>query len=152
MSEFPVLSQWEAYLESRVPSPIKNRLIQVDNEFTLSELKDMLQILGSHIATLVAIAGKQQAECHLLKETFKKSMSRALANHRSEATQVTIKEAEVLEASEVLQLIKDDQLESEACFMFTKSWVDAYEDAYTSISRIVSVELGEASLQTGRHP
>ena len=145
------LEQFAAQLEELVPNPVKRRLINTEHEYTALELKDLLQMLGSHLATLTAVAGKLEAECHLLKETFKKDMSMALARNATSATQVAIKEGEILVINKELQQIKYMQIESEAFFLLVKSWRNAYDDAYTSISRIVTLEIGEISLQTSRN-
>lgn len=145
------LEQFEAHLEGLVPNPVKRRLINVEREYSALELKDLLQVLGSHLATLTTIAGKLEAECHLIKETYKKGMAMAMASQSSTATQVAVREAEVLCGSVPLQQLKDQQIDSEAFYIMTKSWRNAYEDAYNAISRIVTLEIGEISLQTSRN-
>jgi hypothetical protein len=75
----------------------------------------------------------------------------SVATTKVEASSVSGKEALVLADNETFREIRKMQIENEAILLCLKGWREAYEAAYTSISRIVSLEIGEVSLQTGRH-
>lgn len=145
------VDKFEEDLGKLVPNPRYQRLIQIEREYTPTELSDLLQQFGSYLATLHATEGKIESECHLLKEGYKTGMSVAVAKTETSATTLAGKEAEVLVGNEGFREIRKMQIENEAILVTIKGWRLAYEAAYASISRIISLAIGEVTLQTGRH-
>jgi hypothetical protein len=137
-------------LISRVPDPTEHQLIRTDYEYSMTELKDLLQILGAHLSTLTALVGEIEADLHIMAEGFKLGMQTGLADYKGDATQVSVKQSEVMVGDSQLSRIKEYEIEIEACFILAKSWRKSYEDAYTTVSRIGSFDMSEAALQ-GRH-
>lgn len=137
-------------LISRVPDPTEHQLIRTDYEYSMTELKDLLQILGAHLSTLTALVGEIEADHHIMSEGFKLGMQKGLAEYTGEATQVSVKQSEVIVGDSGLAKVKEYEIEIEACLILARSWRKSYEDAYTTVSRIGSFDMSEASLQ-GRH-
>lgn len=148
---FKKIDEFEADLEKMVPHPVKSRLIDIDKEYLPSELSDLLQKFGSYLAILHHTEGVIEAQCHALKEGFKTGLSVATARHESKATAVTAKEAEVLAGNELLKQTRRLQINNEACLIIVKSWRQSYEQAFATASRLVTLMLGEAQLQTTRY-
>ena len=142
---------FEKDLEQMVANPAAQRLINIDVEYTPTELRDLLQHFGSYLATLDALQGKMEAECHLLQKGLKTGIAVSIASKKPKTGTISGDEAEILLASANLRSLKKMEIENEACLLLLKGWIKAYTDAYTAVSRIISIELGEVSLQTGRH-
>lgn len=150
---FRKIDEFEADLEKMVPHPVKQRLIDIDKEYTPTELSDLLQKFGSYLAILHHTEGVVEAQCHALKEGFKTGLSVATAKYesKSKTTAVTAKEAEVLAGNELLKQTRRLQIDNEACLIIVKSWRQSYEQAFATASRLVTLMLGEAQLQTSRY-
>lgn len=144
------LDQIELSLEQHMPNPSKIALIE-EREYTPTELQDLLQKLGGHLATLHTLLGKNYATAHSLKEGFKGAIRVGMVDMETKETTIAGKEAELMAHSELLRQTKRIEIQSEASISLLKGWVDAYETAWQTISRIITLRMGEASLSTGRH-
>lgn len=151
-SVFHSMDEFEEELEKEVPNPSKTRQIDINKEYTPTELRDLLQHFGSYLSTLHRIEARVEAQAHALKSGFNTAMAVAAARSQSKSTTVSAREAEVLVGNELLKQTRRMQIDQEAMHILIKGWVASYEAAYTAISRIISIELGEVALQTGRHP
>lgn len=140
---------FERDLAKMVPNPRQQRLLDLDKDYTEYELQGLLQKFGSYLATLDSMEGKMESECHLLKEGLKSGVAVLAAKSESKEKTITAREAEVLADSSGLRVIRKWQIENEACLLALKGWRRAYEDAYAATSRIISLRVGELSLQTG---
>lgn len=145
------LQEFRTKLAERVPDPSVHQLIRTDYEYSLTELKDLLQILGAHLSTLTSIVGQVEADHHIMTEGFKSGMQIGIAEYKGEASQVSVRQGEVFAGSSTLKGVKELEIETEACLILAKSWRKSYEDAYTTVSRIGSFDMTEAALQTSRH-
>lgn len=148
---FKRLDEFELDLEKLVPNPGKQRLIDLDHEYTPAELRELLQRFGSYLASLHNLEGKIEGQCHALREGFKNGIAIAVANSESKTSTITGKEAEVLASNELFKQTKRMQIDHEATLLVIKGWRQAYEQAWATVSRIISLNLGEVQLQTGRH-
>lgn len=149
---FKDIDEIEIDLEKLMVHPGKERLIEIGKEYNPTELRDMLQTFGSNVSTLHVIEGKISGHCHGLREGFKTGMAIAIARLDSKAATITAKENEILDKQELFRDTKKLQIKNEACLELVQGWRKAYENAWSTVSRIISLEIGEASLQTGRHP
>lgn len=141
----------EKSLETFMPNPAKTLLIE-EREYTPTELQDLLQKLGSHLATLHSLLGKNYATAHALKEGFNGAVKVGIAQLEGSKTRtVKDKEGQLMAGNELLRQTKRMQIQSDSVAIMLKGWVDSYEIAWQTISRIITLKMGEASLQTGRH-
>ena len=150
MRTFDKLDAFEADLEKMMPNPGKVRLIDINKEYSPTELQDMLQHFGSYLATLHWNVAMIEAQTHALKESLKTGLQVRVVGADPKLT-VSAREAEVLAGDELLRDTRRLQIDNESVLILAKGWLSAYEAAYAAISRIVSLTIGEASLQTGRH-
>lgn len=144
------VDDFEAGLEKLVVNPRKERILPIDREYTPVELRDMLQRFGSSLAILSSMEGKIESECHLLKEGLKTSTAITVVKEKPKTGSVSGDEAFVLEGSEALRHIRKLQIYNESVLLALKGWRRAYDDAYVSVSRMISIQIGELTLQTGR--
>lgn len=151
-SVFQQLDQYEVELAALVPNPSNTNLIELNREYTPTELQDLLQKYGSYLSTIHYIEGKLEAQCHAIKESFKTGVSVAMAESELSATSVTGKEAEVVAGSEIFRETRKLQIANESQLLLLKGWRESYETAWNTISRIITLRMGEAGLSTGRHP
>lgn len=149
---FKDIDDYEREIGKIIPDPVKNPLIQTDHEYTPTELSDMLQQLGSYLSILYAHESKVEAHCNALREGFKTGLQVAMARYETESKTVKGQEAEILSGNELFLQTKRMEIKDESILLVISGWRKAYEQAYATISRIVSLRIGEVSLQTGRHP
>lgn len=129
-------------LEKIAPNPTKYRLIDLNKEYTPQELRDLLQKFGSYLSSIHPIEARIEAECHAIKEGLKTGLSIAVARAEKEGT-VKDREAHILSTNEALKKTRMLQIDNESSLIIVQGWRKAYEAAYTCVSRIVTLELGE---------
>lgn len=145
------IEEFETKLKLICPSPNEVRLLELGKEYTNPELRALLQTFGSYLASLRALQGKISAEGNMLKKALKTGMAMATLAQHPEGSTVAEKEAKLLNDNVQLMHVRKMQIKSEMYLDIIKGWVDAYDDAYTAVSRIVSLQLGDESLATARH-
>lgn len=150
-SVYKKLDEFEKDLAQMVPNPGEYRLLKLEGEYTPVELSDMLQHFGSYLANLHYMEAMIEAQCHGLKEGFKTGLQVAMASSESEAKTVAAREGEVLANNELLKENRRNQINQEACLILIKGWREAYEIAWQTVSRIITLRQSELVLQTGRY-
>lgn len=152
-SVFHKLEDFEAELEQLIPNPHKQRLIDLDTEYTPEDLENMLQKFGSYLASLHHTEGMLEAQCHALKQGLKTGMDIAIAQNSTinKIPTVSGRETAMLSGQEVFRDTRKMQIEFESTLLLVKGWRNAYEQAWTTTSRIISLRIGEAGLQTSRY-
>lgn len=133
-------------LEKIAPNPAANRLLSLDHEYTMVEIRDLLQHFGSYLASLIAIQGRIEAEQTIISKALKIGIGIAILEPEIKSSSITGKEAELLSKNEDFAGLKRLEIKNEARLTLVKSWVKAYEAAYTAASRIFSVDSTEATL------
>lgn len=139
------LEQFTKYMEQRVPNPVTSILIDINHEYTMIELRSLLQQFSSHLATLCGIQGQVEAEYTLIKKGLKTGLDVASLGDETKST-VTEKEAKLISSNDEFARWKRIEIFMEGNLIQVKSWVKAYEAAYTGASRIFSVDSVEANL------
>lgn len=150
-STFKKLDDVELDLERLMPNPGKVRLLDLEVEYSPYELRELLQRFGSYLATLHHMESLIEAQGHALKEGFNNGMKVAMAQTTSKETTVTGKESEILASNEVFKHTKRMQIDHEATLLLVKGWRQSYEQAWSTVSRLMSLVIGEAQLQTNRY-
>lgn len=149
-SVFDEMDSVEASLEKEMLNPAKARLINHNQEYTGAELRAQLQYLGSCLSVLHATVAKTEAQGYALDESFKMGMKVAIKDVAGPT--LAERESTVLTQNEVFRKTKKMGINHEALLILLKGWVKAYEAAYTAISRMLSMDLGEMGMQTSRLP
>lgn len=149
-SVFKHLDDLEEDLAKQIPNPGKVRLIELDREYLPSELRDLLQRFGSYLANLNHIEAMVEAQNHALKEGLKTAMSVAMAKSESTAKTVSGVEADVMASNELLRDTRKMQIDHEATLILIRGWRTAYEQAHQTVSRLITLAIGEVQLQTNR--
>lgn len=142
------LDEFEADLERMMPHPGKVRLLDLDREYTPTELRDLLQRFGSYLSNLHHLEAMIEAQGHALRESYKVSMGVAIRD--LEAGTLRDREAEVLSGSETFKQTKRMEIEHQSTLTLIKGWRVAYEQAWSTVSRLISLTIGEVQLQTSR--
>lgn len=148
---FKSLDEFVEYLKRFVPDPSEERLVAIDKEYNPIELQDLLQKFGSCLSILYREEGILEAHCVALKESYKAGISVAIAQSESKATTHIGKESEILAENNTFRNTRKLQIVAESQLELIKGWRHSYEWAWDTISRIISLRLGEASIATGRH-
>lgn len=143
------LKSFEEQLAMIVPDPNRERLLELNREYTPDELKALLQKFSSYLASLDAWEGRLEAECHILRKGLATGIAVASARLDSKDKTVSGREAEVLSENEGLRQCKILEIESGANLLIIQGWRKAYSDAYVGVSRIVSLVMGEMDLTPG---
>lgn len=138
-------------LEKIAPNPTKYRLIDLDKEYTPQELRDLLQKFGSYLSSIHPIEARIEAECHAIKEGLKTGLSIAVVKEEKNGT-IKDREAYVLSINEALKKTRMLQIDNESSLIIVQGWRKAYEAAYTCVSRIITLELGEMQFADSRTP
>lgn len=148
---FKKLDEIEADLEKIMPNPGKGLLIDINHEYTPLELRDLLQRFGAFLSTLNHTEGLIEAQCHTLKEGFKTGLSVAMSTRESKETSISGREAEVLASSDLLKTNRRMQIDNEATLLLIQGWRKAYEAAYQTASRLVTLFIGESQMTSDRY-
>lgn len=149
-STFKTLDEFEAELDKLVPNPANTRQIELDQEYTPEELRNLLQHFGSYLTTLNGLEARAEAQCHALKEGFNTGIKIAVANAADKKGTVSAREGDVLAASDLFKHTKRMQIDNESVLLLIKGRRSAYEEAWATTSRLISLMLGEVQLQTPR--
>lgn len=150
-SVFAAMEDVEHQLEQLMPNPGKHTLIERGKEYTPQELESLLQDFGGYLSLLHVMLGKNAGSAHALKQGYNASIQVGLANQEAKQGSVTAREGELLADNELLKQTKRMQIQSESIMEMLKGWVDAYENAWNTVSRMITVQMGEAAMSTNRH-
>lgn len=137
------LDQFQAQLEQLVPNPSGYRLLDIGKEYIPTELRDLLQCYGSYLANLHALEGRIEAEALIVDRGLKTGLSVAVGQSDSKATTITAKEAEVFASNPAFRDLKKLQIYNDSYLALIKGWREAYSSAYATVSRLISLLLGE---------
>lgn len=127
-----------------IPDPSKYRLISIDHQYTPSELRDLLQKFGSYLSNLFAVEQKLVAQNHALKEGLKTGLKVAMQNLEDKKGSVTDRESEVLSNNELLLNTRRLEIDTASLMELVSGWRKAYESAYATASRLITLMIGEA--------
>jgi len=141
----------EIELEREMLNPAKARLIEHNREYTPVELRGLLQLFGSNLAILHAIQAKTDAQGYALDESFKVGMKIAIKEIPGGDT-IASKEGTILQQNALFKQTKRMAINHESVLITIKGWVKAYEAAYTAVSRMLSMDLGEMEMTSVRIP
>jgi hypothetical protein len=136
------LDEFQKSLEMLIPNPSNYRLLDLNREYTPQELRDLLQKYGSYVATLCSLEGRLEAESVLVDKGLKTGLAVAITQLDPKTT-IAAREAEVLASSDTFRDLRKMQIYNEAYSALLKGWKDAYQQAYTTVSRLISLLLGE---------
>lgn len=134
-------------LEKICPDPAKGRIIDIEKEYTPQELRDLLQKFGSYLSSLHTIEAKIEAQCHAIKEGLKTGISLSVSQMENKAT-IKDREANLLASNESLRELKRMQIYYESYLTLVQGWRQAYHSAYSTISRLITLMLGEIQIET----
>lgn len=137
------LDEFQASLEKLVPNPSSYRLLDLDREYTPVELRDILQRYSSYLATLYSLRGRIRAESIIVDRGFKTGMAVARSQNPAKTTTIADKEADILANNEGFRELKKMQIFNETYEALIDGWIEAYGQAYSGVSRIISLFLGE---------
>lgn len=137
------LDEFQKSLEMLVPNPSAYRLLDLNREYTPQELRDLLQKYGSYVATLCSLEGRLEAEYVLVDKGLKTGLAVAVSQLDSKTSTVSGREAEIYASNEMFRDLKKLQIYNEAYSSLLKGWKDAYLQGYSTVSRLVSLLLGE---------
>ena len=137
------LDEFQAQIEKIVPNPGAYRLLDIGKEYTPQELRDLLQRYGSYLANLYAIEGRLEAEALLVDRGFKTGLAVAVTQLDSKTTTVSGRESEVLASNQGFRDLKKLQIYNESYMALLKGWREAYAQAYATVSRLITLLLGE---------
>lgn len=132
-------------LEKIAPNPAKYRLIDLEREYTPQELRDLLQRFGSYLSSIHPIEARIEAECHAVREAMKTGVSVAMLTE--EKGTIKEKEASVLTHNDGLRLTRGLQIDCESSLILIQGWRKAFEAAYTCVSRLITLMLGELQME-----
>lgn len=138
-------------LEKIAPNPITTRVIEYDKEYTPQELRDLLQRFGSFLSTIHPLEARIEAECYAIREALKTGMAICIANLDEKGT-VKDREAMVMASNEGLRKTRMLQIDNESSLIIVQGWRKAYESAYSTTSRLITLALGEAEFMSSRVP
>lgn len=137
-------------LEQVMPNPTKTSLLSQE-EYTPSELSDLLRRIGGYLTFLHAYRGRVAGEEYSLDETYDACIlvgSAAISSGTEKS-----KEAALVAGSALLRETKRMEIKQKSILMMLKGWIDGYERAWDTVSRMYTVMSGELSTQnTNRFP
>lgn len=148
---FKNLDSFEQELRGMMDDPYSTRLYDWNKEYTPVELRDLLQKFGSHLATLHRLEGRITAQCVALKQGYQTGIKVALTRTDSRETTVSGREAEILANNDLFSNTKKIEIDNEALLEMIKGWRNAYQIAWETVSRIITLSGQEVAIQTSRH-
>lgn len=147
---FKRLDEFEADLAKVVPNPGSGRLLDLYKEYTPDEMRSMLQCYGSYISTLHHTEAMIEAQYIALKQGLKTGMNVMVSQYQGSQTTIAGKEGEIISDNELMRNTRRMEIDHEAFLTLIKGWREAYQQAWSTISRIISLKIGESSLQSDR--
>lgn len=138
------LDEFQSQLEQLIPNPSTYRLLDLEKEYTPTELRDLLQRYGSYLSNLYALEGRIEAEALLVDRGFKTGLAVAVAQSESKTSTISGKEAEILASNSAFRDLKKLQIYNDSYITLIKGWREAYQQGYNTVSRLISLLLGEA--------
>ena len=144
--------EWLDDVLRHIPWPDEKALPPIDQMTNVTASK-LLQEFGGYLAYLNANQGLLIGRSHALKEVFEASMAatkgRLSGDYKTEAAkeQAALNDPDVGEA---LREAKRRHIEIEACILSQKGMIAAYERLWETVSRQITLSIGEARLATDR--
>lgn len=138
-------------LRAICPSPGATPLLDIGREYTATELADLLQHFGSYLASIHYQEAMLGSKVHALKESYRTGMQVAMARQDTKSKSVGAAEGEILASNDQFSNLRKMQIEAEAALILVKGWIESYEAAYNTISRLITLHGVDVSLATGRH-
>lgn len=145
------LDNFKDQLEKLVPNPGANRLLDLNREYTPDELRSLLQQFGSYISSLAAVVGQIEAEHLIVSEGLKTGMEIAMEQMELKGTTITQRKAELMANDSRFADLRKLEIMNEAMLALVRGWLKSYESAYASVSRIITLFIGETTVQSGRY-
>src|SRR3990172_4331668 len=140
-------NQEDWYKAIGIPKPEHNLLDGLATAGA-AQLSERLQEFGGYVAYLEAqlwaLAGKRDA----LKSAYDAAVAIHTASIEEKASEKA-KEAQVLSESETLRQTKRLYIEIDALYSTAKGMCEAYKKAWETVSRIVTIKLGEMETTAG---
>lgn len=133
-----------------VPDPTPYRLIDPEADYNPEQLRALLQRFGAYISSLTAFFGQLEAKHALLEKNYK-LYRKIMMGRAPSATTLAERESLLLNTpeGEMLVSMEQDVIRSESIIIVVKSWINSYDSAYTSVSRVVAVMESEANSTGG---
>jgi hypothetical protein len=139
---FVEINNLEKNLSQEIPNPSKFYL-DLDKEYTPSELRDLIQHFGSYLALLTKRESIWEAQCHALKQSYDNGLAIAVALSDVKSSTAKGKEAQALANNELLIETKRMQISYESALIVVQGWRKSYEHLYALASRLITLTLGE---------
>lgn len=114
------------------------------------DLNKLLVEYGAHLSRLEGAVGLLQGKYIALKEGLATGMAVATAKIDEPKVTEKSKEAKVMAGSETLRQTRRMQIETEAVLAAAKGMRDAYQRAWETVSRLISLWVNEATISGGR--
>ena len=145
------LQRFAVELGKYVPDPSDKRLLDPDADYSPMQLQQFLQTFGAYISNLAALKRRMEAELLIQKRSAKATKMVTMARHRSGIGSVGQQEGEILASEHGTRILEDELnlIKQESCLTFLKGWLEAYEQAYASASRVVEVLKAESQATGG---
>lgn len=148
-SVFKSLEDLQSEVRGIMKDPTLEPLLE-RREYTPLDIQQLLTVFGGCLAWLYVTEGKMEAQAHALKESYKKAVATQTVNIVANSEKA--KEAKALEDSEILRQTGKMAIGFESLLIYVKGVAKAYQAAYDSLSRIVTVQELEANNTTSRIP
>lgn len=139
---FEEINNLEKSLSHEMPNP-SQLYLDLNKEYTPSELRDLIQHFGSYLATLAKRESIWEAQCHALKQSYDNGLAITMARNELKSSTAKGKEAEALSMSEQLIETKQWQISYESALIVIQGWRKSYEHLYALASRLITLTLGE---------
>lgn len=137
-----------ADLTKLVPNPGAQRLLEINREYTPPELRSLLQQFSSYLSTLYGFQGRIEAESILINEAYKTGSDVAILDS-IEGT-ITAKKARLIKENPAYARLRRLEIQNDAYKALLAGWIKSYESAYTGVSRIITLTVGELGAQSSR--
>jgi len=143
------LEAQRAWLEGcGVPIPTLSTLSLQNDAVSLSEA---LTRFGGYLTYLSAKIGELEGQQKAYQEGYSVAVMVGTKDLPEKLAEKA-KEAKVVAASETLRETKRRQIETEAIILAAKGLRDAYQNAWDTASRLVTLFVAESGLASSRHP
>jgi hypothetical protein len=143
------LEAQRAWLEGcGVPAPTLDTLSLQNDAVSLSEA---LSRFGGYTTYLSAKIGELEGQYKAYQEGYSVAVMVGTKDLPEKLAEKA-KEAKVVAASETLRETKRRQIETEAIILAAKGLRDAYQNAWDTTSRLITLFAAEAGLTSSRHP
>jgi hypothetical protein len=126
-----------------IPNPSGTYLIDINKEYSPEELRSLLQRFGSYLSILYGLEGKVEGQCHALKEGYKTGLQVALVRQTTNGKTVKDREGEIVSGNDMFLTTRRMEIDNESVLKVIQGYRKSYESAYNTISRLITLMLGE---------